>query len=60
VFRIGHLGDFNELSLMGTLSGVEMGLAIAGVPHNKGGTQSALDFLAQTSPYRETVKTAAE
>ncbi|RIA55231.1 pyridoxal-phosphate-dependent aminotransferase family protein [Dichotomicrobium thermohalophilum] len=60
VFRIGHLGDFNELSLTGTLSGVEMGLAIAGVPHNKGGTQAALDYLAETSPYREPIKTAAE
>ena len=46
VFRIGHLGDFNDLMLMGTLSGVEMGLASAGVPHNKGGAQAALDFLA--------------
>jgi alanine-glyoxylate transaminase/serine-glyoxylate transaminase/serine-pyruvate transaminase len=46
VFRIGHLGDFNELMLAGTLSGIEMGLAIAGVPHSKGGVQAALDFLA--------------
>jgi len=60
VFRIGHLGDFNELSLMGTLCGVEMGLAMVGVPHRKGGTQAALDFVAENSPYRETVKTAAE
>ncbi len=60
VFRIGHLGDFNELSLMGTLSGVEMGLALAGIPHHKGGTQAAMDYLAETSPYREPVKTAAE
>ncbi len=35
VFRIGHLGDFNDLTLMGTLAGVEMGLALAGVPHRK-------------------------
>ncbi len=60
VFRIGHLGDFNELSLMGTLAGVEMGLTIASVPHNRGGTQAALDYLAQNSPYREPVKAAAE
>jgi len=60
VFRIGHLGDFNELSLMGTLSGVEMGLEIAGVPHHKGGAQAALDYLARTSSYRRTVKSAAE
>jgi len=46
VFRIGHLGDFNDLMLMGTLSGVEMGLASANVPHRKGGAQAALDFLA--------------
>jgi len=60
VFRIGHLGDFNELSLMGALSGVEMGLAIAGVPHKKGGTQAALDYLAQHSPYRQPARAAAE
>jgi alanine-glyoxylate transaminase/serine-glyoxylate transaminase/serine-pyruvate transaminase len=47
VFRIGHLGDFNDLSLMGTLAGVEMGLALTGVPHRKGGTQVALDYLVQ-------------
>ncbi len=48
VFRIGHLGDFNDLMLMGTLSGVEMGLQRAGVTHRKGGAQAALDFLAGT------------
>ena len=37
VFRIGHLGDFNDLTLAGTLAGVEMGLELAGVPHRKGG-----------------------
>jgi len=47
VFRIGHLGDFNDLMMMGTLCGVEMGLAKAGVAHNKGGVQAAMDFLAQ-------------
>jgi len=45
VFRIGHLGDFNDLMLAGTLAGVEMGLALAGVPHQKGGTAAALDYL---------------
>jgi alanine-glyoxylate transaminase/serine-glyoxylate transaminase/serine-pyruvate transaminase len=45
VFRIGHLGHFNDLALAGTLAGVEMGLALAGVPHRRGGTQAALDFL---------------
>jgi alanine-glyoxylate transaminase/serine-glyoxylate transaminase/serine-pyruvate transaminase len=45
VFRIGHLGDFNDLMLAGTLAGVEMGLALAGVPHRKGGINAALDYL---------------
>jgi alanine-glyoxylate transaminase/serine-glyoxylate transaminase/serine-pyruvate transaminase len=45
VFRIGHLGDFNDLTLMGTLAGVEMGLALAGVPHRAGGVQAAMDSL---------------
>lgn len=46
VFRIGHLGDFNDLMLAGTLAGVEMGLEQARVPYRKGGVQAALDFLA--------------
>ena len=46
VFRIGHLGDFNDLMLMGTLSGVEMGLGIACVPHRRGGAQAAMDYLS--------------
>ena len=46
VFRIGHLGDFNDLTLIGTLGGVEMGLAAAGVPHTPGGTQAAIQYLA--------------
>ncbi len=45
VFRIGHLGHFNDLMLMGTLSGVEMGLALAGVPHRAGGTLAAMNIL---------------
>jgi alanine-glyoxylate transaminase/serine-glyoxylate transaminase/serine-pyruvate transaminase len=48
VFRIGHLGDFNELMLMGTLSGVEMGLSAAGVPHTKGGAQAAMNYLVES------------
>lgn len=48
VFRIGHLGDFNDLMLMGTLSGVEMGLRKAGVPHRAGGTLAAIDVLTGT------------
>jgi alanine-glyoxylate transaminase/serine-glyoxylate transaminase/serine-pyruvate transaminase len=46
VFRIGHLGDFNDLMLMGTLAGVEMGLALAGVPVKKEGVQAAMEHLA--------------
>lgn len=49
VFRIGHLGDFNDLMLSGTLAGVEMGLAAAGVPHRRGGLQAAVDYLAAIS-----------
>jgi alanine-glyoxylate transaminase/serine-glyoxylate transaminase/serine-pyruvate transaminase len=45
VFRIGHLGDFNDLMLIGTLAGVEMGLALAKVPHRRGGVEAAMDFL---------------
>jgi alanine-glyoxylate transaminase/serine-glyoxylate transaminase/serine-pyruvate transaminase len=47
VFRIGHLGDFNDLTLMGTLAGVEMGLALAGVPIRKEGVQAAMEYLAE-------------
>ena len=47
VFRIGHLGDFNDLMLAGTLGGVEMGLHIAGVPFTRGGVSAALDFLSR-------------
>lgn len=59
VFRIGHLGDFNDLMLAGTLAGVEMGLDLARVPHRKGGVQAALDFLAETAS-AEGVRAAAE
>ena len=43
VFRIGHLGDVNELMIAGTLCGVEMGLGLAGVPHRPGGVRAALE-----------------
>ena len=46
VFRIGHLGFFNDLMLCGTLAGVEMGLGLAAVPHRAGGVQAALEFLS--------------
>ncbi len=54
-FRIGHLGWFNELMLAGTLSGVEMGLRLAGVPHQDGGVMAALDYLA---PPNKTIEPA--
>jgi len=47
VFRIGHLGDLNDLTLAGTLSGVEMGLKQSGIPFKKGGIMAALDFLSK-------------
>ncbi len=50
VFRIGHLGDFNDLTLMGALSGIEMGLHLAGVPHRQGGVSAAMDVLAGRVP----------
>ena len=46
VFRIGHLGDFNDLSLIGTLGGVEMGFALSGVPYQRGGVMAAMEYLA--------------
>lgn len=58
VFRIGHLGDTNDLTILGALAGVEMGLSIAGVPHKKGGVQAAMDYLA--SVHGGGAKAAAE
>jgi alanine-glyoxylate transaminase/serine-glyoxylate transaminase/serine-pyruvate transaminase len=49
VFRIGHLGDFNDLTLAGTLAGVEMGLELAGVPHKKGGVLAAFEHLTESA-----------
>jgi alanine-glyoxylate transaminase / serine-glyoxylate transaminase / serine-pyruvate transaminase len=45
-FRIGHLADTNDLTIIGALAGAEMALALAGVPHRKGGVQAAMDYLA--------------
>jgi alanine-glyoxylate transaminase/serine-glyoxylate transaminase/serine-pyruvate transaminase len=53
VFRIGHLGDFNDLTLMGTLAGVEMGLALARVPHKQGGVAAAMAYLADAAANRK-------
>jgi alanine-glyoxylate transaminase/serine-glyoxylate transaminase/serine-pyruvate transaminase len=59
VFRIGHLGHFNDLMLIGTLAGVEMGLKKAGVPHLAGGVQEAMDVLSGDRSDRE-ARSAAE
>ena len=58
VFRIGHLGDFNDLTLMGTLAGVEMGLELAGVPHKKGGVEAAMAYLTGANATLKSVKAA--
>ena len=50
VFRIGHLGDFNDLMLMGTLNGLELGFEIAGIPYQKGGIDKATEILVDKSP----------
>jgi alanine-glyoxylate transaminase/serine-glyoxylate transaminase/serine-pyruvate transaminase len=57
-FRIGHLGDINDTMLMGALSATEMTLALAGVPHKKGGAQAAMDYLV--SAHGRAAKQAAE
>jgi alanine-glyoxylate transaminase/serine-glyoxylate transaminase/serine-pyruvate transaminase len=49
VFRIGHLGDFNDLTLLGTLAGVEMGLTLSAVPHKAGGVAAAMDYLTKAT-----------
>jgi alanine-glyoxylate transaminase / serine-glyoxylate transaminase / serine-pyruvate transaminase len=59
IFRIGHLGDFNDLTLMGTLSGVEMGLELAGVPHRKGGVLAAMEHLEERARAASGVRRAA-
>jgi alanine-glyoxylate transaminase/serine-glyoxylate transaminase/serine-pyruvate transaminase len=59
VFRIGHLGSFNDLTLMGTLSGVEMGLELAGVPHRKGGVLAAMEHLEERARAATGVRRAA-
>ena len=52
VFRIGHLGDINDLTLCGTLAGVEMGLALAKVPHTPGGVAAAMAYLKENAAVR--------
>ena len=57
-FRIGHLGDTNDLTILGALASVEMTLALAGVPHRKGGVQAAMDYLVSAA--RVPARAAAE
>ena len=52
VFRIGHLGDFNDVTLAGTLSGVEMGLALSGIPFSANGVSVALEYLVDEARKR--------
>jgi alanine-glyoxylate transaminase/serine-glyoxylate transaminase/serine-pyruvate transaminase len=59
VFRIGHLGDFNDLTLAGTLSGVEMGLELAGAPFRKGGVLAAMEHLTEEARKTRGVRRAA-
>jgi alanine-glyoxylate transaminase/serine-glyoxylate transaminase/serine-pyruvate transaminase len=57
-FRIGHMGSFNDLMLAGTLSGVEMGLRLAGIPHHEGGVMAALNHLTPAAKGIEPAKAA--
>lgn len=50
IFRIGHLGDINDVTLLGTLCGIEIGLHMADVPHQSGGAQAAMDYLKTVRP----------
>ena len=59
VFRIGHLGDFNDLMLAGTLAGVEMGLELAAVPFRKGGLLAALEHLSAEARKKQESRRAA-
>jgi alanine-glyoxylate transaminase / serine-glyoxylate transaminase / serine-pyruvate transaminase len=58
-FRIGHLGDTNDLTIMGALAGTEMALALAGVPFKKGGVQAAMDYIVSVRG-GEAARVAAE
>jgi alanine-glyoxylate transaminase / serine-glyoxylate transaminase / serine-pyruvate transaminase len=57
-FRIGHLGDTNDLTILGALAGTEMALTLAGVPIKKGGVQAAMDYI--TSVHGAGQRVAAE
>jgi alanine-glyoxylate transaminase/serine-glyoxylate transaminase/serine-pyruvate transaminase len=58
MFRIGHLGDTNETTMIGALAATEMALALAGIPHKKGGAQAAMDYFV--SAFGSSAKKAAE
>jgi alanine-glyoxylate transaminase/serine-glyoxylate transaminase/serine-pyruvate transaminase len=60
IFRIGHLGDTNDLTIMGALAGVEMGFEIAGIPYKKGGIQAAADVIASHYTKTQSIAQAAE
>ena len=60
VFRIGHLGDFNDLSLMGALAGVEMGLSLAKVPYKQGGVDAAMKYLVDCAAHNNSAAAAAK
>ena len=60
IFRIGHLGDTNDLTIMGALAGVEMSFEIAGIPYKKGGVQAAMDVIAFHHGNAQPVAQAAE
>ena len=49
MFRIGHLGDTNDLTIIGALAGTEMALSLAGIPHKKGGVQAAMDYMVSAA-----------
>ena len=57
-FRIGHLGDTNDLTIIGALAATEMSLELAGVPFRKGGVQAAMDYLV--SAHKQPARAAAE
>jgi alanine-glyoxylate transaminase/serine-glyoxylate transaminase/serine-pyruvate transaminase len=58
MFRIGHLGDINDAMMLGGLAATEMALALANIPHKKGGVQAAMDYLV--SQHGRAAKQAAE
>ena len=60
IFRIGHLADTNDLTVLGALTGVEMGFELAGVPHKKGGVQAAMEVIASHYSKKQPVAQAAE